>query len=241
MSINLKISVPLVFFIICFCFSASAEQNNTGSLPLKIVPESLSVEVGDPLIVNGYIDNSIMGPFPGTVILIIRAPMASQIDSYTTLTPNPDGTFRYSVNTDVTGTWTVSGRYGDEVATVSEVKVTPREEIKTVTNTLNSHTGPVIRGRDVTMTGYLRDSKGVGLANKEVTYMVALPPYGCSICDLDDLLIWNTYRPVLTDSAGRYTFTIGAADGGTYKVKTVFAGDETYQGSESALRTFTAG
>lgn len=217
------------------------EKNETVQSLLKVLPQSMTVEVGDPLIIDGLITESIIGDSPGTVIMIIRAPMESRIDSYPTLTPNMNGTFRYRVDTDVTGTWRVSARYGDEISPVSEVKVIPREIIKIVKNTLNSYSGPVIRGDMVTMTGWLRDSKGVGLAGKELTYMVALPPYGCSICDFEDLLIWNSYGPVLTDSSGKYTVSFPASDGGQYRVKTIFAGDDTYQGSESAVRTLIAG
>jgi len=234
-------SIIITCILICFFQGVIAVNSTPENFTyLTVVPLSGTIEIGDPLDIEGYIDDTIIGPYPGTLILIIRAPMSSQIDSYTSHTPNPDGSFSYSVITDVTGTWTVSARYGDESSAVSEVKVIPRETTKKTINTLNSYSAPTSTGDQVTMTGFLRDGLGVGISNKPVIFMVALPPYGCSICDMEDLLIWETYGTANTDSSGRYSLSFTPYDRGQYRVKTIFGGDETYQGASSSTRSIRA-
>ncbi|MFH0966163.1 MAG: hypothetical protein V1862_00560, partial [Methanobacteriota archaeon] len=131
-----------------------------------------------------------------------------------------------------------SARYGDDASAVTEVKVTPRRTTIKSINTLNSYGGLVDVGEDLEMTGYLRDQNGVGLANKPVKYEVAIPPYGCSICSEDDnYLIWQTYGTAYTDSSGQYSLSFTPYDPGQYRVKGIFAGDETYKGSSTDVRS----
>lgn len=240
--ISIRPLLIISFIIICL-FSTVSAVNTTpvGSSHITAVPISETVEIGEPLVVEGYVDDTIFGIAPGTVIMMVRAPMSSKIDSYTSFPPNPDGTFNYSVQTDVTGTWTVSARYGDDTSVVKEVKVTPREKIIKTINTLNSYGAPAEVGEELTMTGYLRDKSQVGLANKPVKYDVAIPPYGCSICsDDDNYLIWQNYGTAYTDSSGQYSLSFTPLDPGQYRVKAYYAGDEVYQGSSTDVRSVRA-
>jgi hypothetical protein len=241
---NRTVLIPILFLFIFCLFSTVSAVNTTpvGSSLITIVPVSETIEIGDPLEINGYIDESIFGIAPGTVIMIIRAPMSSKIDSYPSFSPNQDGTFHYSVPTDVTGTWMVSARYGDYTSVVSEVKVIPRETIIRTMNRLNSYGTPATVGQEVRMYGYLRDKKGIGIAEKPITYKVAIPPYGCSFCEDDDnYLIWQTYGTAYTDSSGQYSFSFTIRDTGQHRVKAIFAGDEIYQGSISDTRSVRTG
>jgi hypothetical protein len=230
------IIITLILTGLCYVVLAD-NTTPVGSSHITAVPLLATLEIGEPLEIEGYIDNTIFGPYPGTLIMIIKAPMASRIDSFTSLTPNSDGTFSYSVITDITGTWAVSARYGGETSAVSEVKVTPRETVKSVKNILNSFGGLVTSRDEVVMTGYLRDNLGIGIANKPIQCMVALPPYGCSICDFEDLLIWQDHGTVTTDSSGRYAFKFVPNERGQFRARTYFSGDEIYRGAVSETRS----
>ena len=233
------ICISLVFFA-AFMVSTVSAVNTTpiGSPDIQITPSSSTVEIGDTLVIEGVVSDTIRGITPGTVILILSLPTSSRLDSFTSVPLTDNGTFSYSILTDATGTWGISARYGDNTSAVTEVKVTPRETVKKTLNTLNSYGTPADKDVQVEMTGYLRDKLGQGLANKPVKYMVAIPPYGCSICsEDDDTLIWETYGTAYTDTTGRYSLTFTPYDRGQYRVKTYFGGDDIYQGSSSDTRS----
>ncbi len=239
--------IIIATLIVCFCLSGvvtAVNQTPIGSKLISFTPETETVEIGNPIVINGVIDTSILGISIGNALLIVKAPKPSKFDAFTPVAVREDGTFTYSIPTDNAGTWPISIRYGDEVSPVSDVIVTPRTTILKTTNLLNSYTAPGRIDNDLTMTGYLRDAQGVGMGDKEIVYQVAIPPYGCSFCsdDIDsDYLIWETYGTVITDSSGRYILSFTPHDRGNYKVKTYFAGDEAYQGSLSGVRSIQVG
>ncbi|HWQ65263.1 MAG TPA: hypothetical protein VN372_00155, partial [Methanospirillum sp.] len=235
------------FFVLLFMCSvpvfstgANTTAESQSSTLITITPSSESVEVGDSFTIEGFIDPSILGNAPGTVTLILNAPMASQNEAYYMLTPDRSGTFVKTIDADVSGTWRISAKYGDESSAVSEVKITPRETTKKTTNTLNSYGGPADVRTDLEMSGYVRDSTGVGVPNRPVIFQVAIPSYGCTICpDNEDRLIWKTYGTVYTDEVGKYTLSFTPYDTGKYRVKTFFANDEIYRSSRSDTRSVT--
>lgn len=232
-------------FLIAGVTSIGTAVNTTplGSPYIDLVPASKTVEVGDPIEIQGLVNDSIMGVNPGTALLIVKAPKSSKFDAFTQVAVNNNGKFAYSIPTDVTGTWSVSARYSDEISAVSDVTVNPRTTILKTSNLLNSYGAPVPVGNEVTMFGYLRDAKGVGVGDKPISYMVSIPPYGCSFCsddDNSDYLIWETYGTVNTDSSGKYTFSFTPFDRGQYKVRTYFGGDEGYQSSSSDIKHVTS-
>ncbi len=229
-------------FLCIFLFlmiTVSADNTTpSGSSEIVVTVGSTILEIGDPLEVEGAVSDSIIGSYPGTAILILNKPMASKLDSYHMIQVNDDGTFSFSAPTDSTGTWVVSARYGTETSASVEVKVNPRATPKRTVVVLNSRGGPARAGDDLELTGYLRDKQGVGIADKSITYMVAIPPYGCSICSDDDsLLIWETYGEVVTDSAGHFSLGFIPYDQGQYRVKAYFTGDDVYQPSSSETRS----
>lgn len=229
-------------FLCIFLFlmiTASADNTTpSGSSEIVVSVDSSILEIGDPLEVEGTVSDSIIGSYPGTAILILSKPMSSKLDSYHIIQVNDDGTFSFSSPTDATGTWIVSARYGTETSATVEVKVNPRTTAKKTMLVLNSRGGPARAGDELEMTGYLRDRQGVGIADKSITYMVAIPPYGCSICSDDDsLLIWETFGEVITDSSGHFALGFTPYDQGQYRVKAYFTGDDVYQPSSSETRS----
>ena len=237
------ILIWLLLIVSTVAVGAAVNITPLGSPYVYLTMELMPVEVGNPIIINGVIDKSIMGYNPGTAILIVKAPSKSKFDAFTQIAVKSDGTFSYSIPTDVTGTWSVSARYSDEISAVTDVIVNPRTTMLSTTNVLNSYGGPASVGEDLNMYGYLRDSKGVGVGDRSIKYMVAIPPYGCDFCsdeDDNDYLIWETYGTVTTDSSGRYTFGFTPYDRGEYKVKTYFGGDEGYMSSISDVRRVRA-
>jgi hypothetical protein len=250
------ISLLLIMSIIATCSAvdvnssgmvntvANNTQNNpVGSPYISLVPESTNVEVGDSIVLHGVIDKAILGLNPGNAILIIKTPQKSKFNAFTQVPVNNDGSFTYSVPTDVTGAWTVSVRYSDEISASTDITVSPRAISLSTINTLNSYGAPVSVGEDVNLFGFLRDSKGKGIPERQIKYIVAIPPYGCDFCSEDedsDYLIWETYGTATTDSSGKYSISITPHDRGEYKVKTYFGGDEGYQSSTSDIRRIRA-
>lgn len=212
----------------------------TGSEYIAFTSDSDSVEIGDPITIEGVVHESLLGPTIGQALLIVKAPQSSKFDRFTQVQVNNDGSFSYPIPTDVTGTWSVSVRYSDETSKVKDIVVYPRTEILKTTNQLNSYNIPVSPYDTIVMAGFLRDANGGGIPDKEITYQVAIPPYGCSFCsddDDNDYLIWETYGTVRTDAAGKYVLSFTPYDRGQYKVKAYFGGDEAYQGSLSSIRS----
>ena len=174
-----------------------------------------TVEVGDPIEIKGLVHDTILGVNLGNAILIVKSPQNSKFDAFTQVPVNKDGIFSYSIPADVSGKWYVSARYSDEISAVSEIAVNPRSTPLTTSNTLNSYRSPATIGQTVSLFGFLRDAKGIGIADKTLTFMVAIPPYGCSFCsdeDDNDYLIWDNYGTVTTDSSGKYTFSFTPYD-----------------------------
>lgn len=221
----------------------TTQNNQIGSSYISFTVESEIIEVGDPIILHGTIDKAILGLNPGTAILIIKAPQKSKVDAFTQVPVNIDGTFSYSIPTDATGTWTISVRYSDEISAAVDIIVSPRAISLSTTNVLNSYGAPVSVGEEVNLYGFLRDSKGKGIPERNVKYLVAIPPYGCDFCSEDDdsdYLIWETYGTVTTDTSGKYSISFTPHYRGEYKVKTYFAGDEGYRSSTSDIRRIRA-
>jgi len=221
----------------------NTQNNQIGSPYILLTPESANIEVGDPIILHGTIDKAILGLNPGSAILIVKAPQKSKFDAFTQVPVKNDGSFMYSIPTDVTGTWAISVRYSDEISASSDIVVSPRAISLSTTNTLNSYGAPVSVGEDVNLFGFLRDSKGKGVPERQIKYLVAIPPYGCDFCSEEedsDYLIWETYGTVTTDSSGKYSISFTPYDRGEYKVKTYFGGDEGYQSSTSDIRRVRA-
>lgn len=237
------IRISLLALLLCLTTFGAVEAVNVtliGSQFITLAPASATIEIGDPIVIEGVVSDSILGANPGNALLIVKAPKPSKFDAFTQISVKKDGSFAYSIPTDISGTWSVSVRYGDEISPVSDIIVSPRTTILKTKNLLNSYGAPASLSNDVFMTGFLRDSNGVGLGNKEITYQVAIPPYGCSFCSDDDdsdYLIWQTYGTASTDSSGKYTLSFTPHDRGQYKVKTYFGGDEAYQSSVSATRS----
>ncbi len=221
----------------------NTQNNPVGSPYISLGIESEAIEVGDPIILHGTVDKAILGLNPGNAILIVKAPQKSKFDAFTQIPVKDDGTFTYSIPTDVTGTWTISVRYSDEISAASDVIVSPRAISLSTSNTLNSYGAPVSVGEEVNLFGFLRDSKGKGVPERQIKYLVAIPPYGCDFCSEEedsDYLIWETYGTATTDSSGKYSISFTPYDRGEYKVKTYFGGDEGYQSSTSDIRRVRA-
>lgn len=226
----------LILWLLCPCHA----ENSTpaGSPEIQISPGTDSIEIGDTLLIEGKVSDSIIGISPGDAVIILKKPASSRIDTFVSVPVGDDGMFRYPVTVDVTGTWTLSARYGSETSAASEVKVIPREMMIRTRNTLNSFGSPADFGGLVEMHGYLRDTRGAGVPNRQIRFMVALPPYGCSICDHDDSsLIWQTYGTATTDENGHYSLSFNLYDHGEHRVRTSFSGDEVFLGSASATRS----
>lgn len=252
----IQISLILIMCIIVTCSALdvnssgvvntvvnNSQNNPIGSPYISLIPESTNVEVGDSIVLHGVIDKAILGLNPGNAILIIKTPQKSKFNAFTQVPVNNDGTFTYSVPTDVTGAWTVSVRYSDEISASTDITVSPRAISLPTINTLNSYGAPVNVGEEINLFGFLRDSKGKGVAERQIKYIVAIPPYGCDFCSEDDdsdYLIWETYGTATTDSSGKYAISFTPHDRGEYKVKTYFGGDEGYQSSTSDIRRIRA-
>lgn len=244
-----------LLFIICLIVTCSAvdinssgevntvlnntQKNLVGSPYISLVPISTNVEVGDSIGLNGVVDKAILGLNVGNALLIVKTPQKSKFNAFTQIPLNDNGSFTYSIPTDVTGAWTVSVRYSDEISASTDITVSPRAISLSTINTLNSYGGPVSVGEQVNLFGFLRDSKGKGIPDRQLKYIVAIPPYGCDFCSEDedsDYLIWETYGTATTDSSGKYSLSITPHDRGEYKVKTYFGGDEGYQSSTSDIK-----
>lgn len=237
--------LPFLILVLIICsagigVASAVNVTEAGSEYIAFTPDSVSVEIGDPITIEGVVHESLLGPTVGKVLLIVKAPQQSKFDRFTQVQVNDDGSFSYRIPSDATGTWSVSVKYSDETSKVKDIVVYPRAEILKTFNQLNSQSVPVSTYDTVVLTGFLRDVNGVGVADKEITYQVAIPPYGCSFCaddDDNDYLIWKTYGTARTDPSGKYVLSFTVYDRGQYKVKAYFGGDEAYQGSMSSTRS----
>ncbi len=228
----MRFSVSLSLFLMMICLTGCQASSN-GTIELD-VPDI--VEIGDQFTIQGLIDPSAPVLFPDELILMIRAPMDSHVEQFSTLTPATDRTFEKTITADIIGEWTVSARYGDAGSGTSEVKVVPRTTRMRATLDLLPYGAPVETGEDVPMSGTLRDPSGNGISHREITYEVGLPSYTWSGSDVADSdRVWQIYGTTTTDETGSYSFSFPVYDTGEFGVRAVFAGDDTYRAARSTV------
>lgn len=233
-----SITFVLLFFLTVSSGSVMADELlQDGAVPvIDLITSKQVVEIGDSIELEGFIDPSFLN-YPGDRIMIKAvSPRGSRNDVFNFARVQNDGTFSLQLPADVMGDWLFSPYYGDYSGEPLALKVTPRAKVKETEITVS---GPFIRplvGDKAKMAGWLRDDEGVGIPDRQVWYEFGLPSYSCRLCDEDSRRIWQTLRPVTSDSLGYFEFTFPVSDNGEYAIRATFPGDEIYGKSESEIK-----
>ncbi len=229
--------ICLLFFVIgmlCICsISAANTSAETDTAFIDVTTSKSVIEVGDTIVVEGYIVPSLLSRPGDRVLLQVTSPKESRADTYYQLKTNTDGLFNLELPADAIGDWSFIARYNEFASSVVPVKVTPRAKVKETELTISGPFNRVFRGDSGQMSGWLRDNEGNGIPYRQIWYSIGLPSYSCALCEDDARRIWQTFGPVTTDEIGYFEFTFPANDNGRYAVKASFPGDEIYGKTES--------
>lgn len=191
------------------------------------------IEVGDTILIEGYIVPSLLVRSGDRVLLQVKSPEESRADAYYQLKTDVDGLFSLDLMADAIGDWSFQSRYNEYAGQIVPVKVTPRAKAKDTELSISGPFNRVFRGESGQMSGWLRDSEGNGIPYRNVWYSFGLPSYSCALCEEDARRIWQTLGPVITDEIGYFEFKFPTSDNGKYAVKATFPGDEIYGKTES--------
>ncbi|OQA56899.1 MAG: hypothetical protein BWY45_01637 [Euryarchaeota archaeon ADurb.Bin294] len=225
----------ILFFVGMSCsYSVIAANTSEPDTAFMDLTSSKSVvEVGDTILVEGYIVPSLLSRPGDRVLLQVTSPKESRADTYYQLKTSTEGLFNIEFQVDAIGDWNFQARYSEYASPVVPVKVTPRAKVKETELTISGPFNRVFMGESGQMSGWLRDYEGNGIPYREVWYSFGLPSYSCVLCEDDARRIWQTLGPVTTDEIGYFEFSFPARDKGTYAVKASFPGDEIFAKAES--------
>lgn len=225
----------LIGFFYCLPCGAENVTPNSDVAYIDLTISESVIEVGDTVLIEGYIVPSLLSRPGDKILLQVTAPKDSRADVYYQLKSNPEGIFNLELPADTIGDWGFQARYGDYSSDVIPLKVTPRAKVKETELTISGPFSRAFAGDTMQMSGWLRDIEGNGIPYRQVWYSFGLPSYSCALCEDDTRRIWQTLGPVSTDDIGYFEFSLYVSDKGKYALKASFPGDEIYGSVESEV------
>lgn len=219
----------------CFttCMGAEPEQDDD-AIPIVIIPESESIEIGEEIILSGQIDPMLISNSPSSVVILITAPEGSRAETFVLETPDSDGRFKSVHVADVGGEWgfesLYNGFYSDKIEVSAHPSATPTRTSLTLSGW---PTYPKV-GESVSFRGRLTDATGKGIPYRELIYEVSVVPGGCLRgCGLEEMKEWEPFGEVGTDKKGEFVFSLPVAVQGGVGIRMTFEGDDQYSPAHS--------
>ena len=117
-----------LLFIVGLSCSSSVIAGNTSEPDTAFIDlTSLKsvVEVGDTILIEGYIVPSLLSRPGDRVLLQVTSPKESRADTYYQLKTSTEGLFSIELQADAVGDWSFQARYREYASPVVPVKVTP--------------------------------------------------------------------------------------------------------------------